>query len=375
MKTAEALLLLKGDIELEILARNEYLAAENEILKSKLDKPVRLTDPERIRLAKIGKRIGLKALKGIACIVKPETILQWFRELVAKKFDGSKKRKKKGRPKVLQEAESLVIHLAIENPSWGFDRISGALSNIGYDISDQTIGNILRKSGIPPAPKRETAVSWHDFIKSHEDVLAACDFFTTEVITRTDLITCYVLFFIHIGTRKVHITGITTNPNEYWMKQIARNITMVDIGFLFGCRYLLHDRDSKFCDAFRTIIKAAGIKPIRLPPQSPNLNAYAERWVRTVKEECLSKLILFGRQGLEHALREYVAHYHEERNHQGMDNRLLFPSSDYNPGATVDPVYCKKRLNGLLTYYYRRKNIETDGNSAIFSMQPSDLAA
>jgi len=159
------------------------------------------------------------------------------------------------------------------------------------------------------------------------------------------------------------------------MKQIARNITMADIGFLSGCRYLLHDRDSKFCDAFRTIIKAAGIKPIRLPPQSPNLNAHAELWVRSVKEECLSKLILFGRQGLEHALREYVAHYHEERNHQGLENRIPFPSDTYRPDQTTGKIVCKSRLSGLLTYYYRRENMETDGNSAAFSMQPSDLAA
>ncbi|RJP79793.1 MAG: hypothetical protein C4522_09300 [Desulfobacteraceae bacterium] len=375
MKTAEALLLLRGDIELEILARNEYLAAENEILKTKLDKPVRLTDPERIRLAQIGKRIGLKALKSIACIVKPETILKWFRELVAGKFDGSKNRNYPGRPGTKIEIEKLILELVQNNPDWGYDRIAGTLSNLGFDISDQTVGNILRKNGISPAPKRRPEISWHDFIKSHENVLTACDFFTTEVITKAGLITYYVLFFIHIGSRKIHIAGVTSNPDEKWMKQIVRNVSMADLGFLSGCRYLIHDRDSKFCHSFQKILQSVGIKPIRLPPRSPNLNAFAERWVRSVKEECLSKLVLFGRQGLENALREYVAHYHEERNHQGLENRIPFPSDTYQPDRITGEIVCNSRLNGLLKYYYRSKNTETDGNLTGFPLQHADLAA
>ena len=153
METIEALALVSGRVEEELLARNEYLAAENEILKSKINKPLQLENHERIRL-KIGKRIGLKALREIACIVKPETILEWFRRLVAKKFDGSKFRKKAGRPRIDHELESLILKFAEENPSWSYDRLSGALSNLGYQVSDQTIGNILKRNGIPPAPNR-----------------------------------------------------------------------------------------------------------------------------------------------------------------------------------------------------------------------------
>ncbi len=156
MEAVEALALVTGKVEEEILLRNEYLAVENEILKSKLNKPLRLNNNERIRLAKIGKRIGLKALKEIACIVKPETILEWFRRLVAKKFDGSKFRKRAGRPRVDHKLESLIIKFAQENPSWGYDRIAGALSNLGYEVSDQTVGNILKKNGIPSAQERFT---------------------------------------------------------------------------------------------------------------------------------------------------------------------------------------------------------------------------
>jgi len=184
METIEALALalVSGGVEEEILLRNEYLEAENEILKSKIKKPLRFNDSERIRLAKIGKRIGLNALKEIACIVSPETILEWFRRLVAKKFDGSKFRKKVGRPRINHELEVLIVQFAEENPSWGYDRIAGAFSNLDYEVSDQTVGNILKKNGIPLVPNRSQDTSWSKFIKSHQDVIAACDFFTTDVI-------------------------------------------------------------------------------------------------------------------------------------------------------------------------------------------------
>jgi len=222
METVEALALVSGRVDEELLLRNEYLAAENDILKSKLNKPLRLNNYERIRLAKIGKRIGLKALKEIACIVKPETILEWFRRLVAKKFDGSKFRKKAGRPRIDHELEALVIRFVEENPSWGYDRIVGALSNLGYDVSDQTVGNILKKNGIPPVPNRTQDTTWATFIKKHQNVLATCDFFTAEVITPVGLITYYVLFFIHIGSRKVHIAGEART--ERWCCQIPGGV-------------------------------------------------------------------------------------------------------------------------------------------------------
>jgi Homeodomain-like domain len=353
METVEALALVSGRVNDELLLRNEYLTAENEILKSKLNKPLRLDNYERIRLAKIGKRIGLKALKEIACIVKPETILEWFRRLVAKKFDGSKNRKKVGRPRVDHKLESLIIKFAQENPSWGYDRIVGSLSNLGYEVSDQTVGNILNRNGIPPAPNRTQETTWSKFIKNHQDVIAACDFFTTEVITPVGLITYYVPFFIHIGSRKIHIAGITPHPNEAWMKQIARNITMADWGFLSNCKYLIHDRDSKFCNSFCSIIKSGGVEPLKLPPQSPNLNSYSERWVLSVKSECISGLIFFGEQSLLRTLKEYSIHYHQERNHQGKENRLLFPSQDYHPENKNGEIQCRSRLGSVLRYYHR----------------------
>ncbi len=163
--------------------------------------------------------------------------------------------------------------------------------------------------------------------------------------------TYYVLFFIHIGSREVHIAGITPHPNEGWMKQVARNVTMADWGFLAECKYLIHDRDSKFCKSLRSIIASMGIKPIRLPPQSPRMSSFAERFVRSVKRECLQKMIFFGEDGLRKALKKYCDHYHQERNHQGKNNFLLFP----NPKLMANKGKIKRRdrLNGMLKYYYR----------------------
>ncbi len=185
-------------------------------------------------------------------------------------------------------------------------------------------------------------------------MLAACDFFTAEVFTKTGLVTYYVLFFIKIGSRDVHIAGVTPHPNEEWMKQIARNVTMDEWGFLHGQSHLIHDRDSKFCEAFRSVIKPMGVKPVKLPAQSPNLNAFAERWVRSVKSECLSKLVLFGEEGLRRALSAFVDHYREERNHQGKGNVLLFPSANNTSRLLEAPVECKERLGGLLKFYHRK---------------------
>jgi hypothetical protein len=162
-----------------------------------------------------------------------------------------------------------------------------------------------------------------------------------------------VLFFIKIGSRKVHIAVVTQHPNEGWMKQVARNVTMEEWGFLSGQRYLIFDRDSKFSSSFRRLIRLAGIKPITLPPMSPNLNAYAERYVGSVKEECPSRIVPFEEEGLRRVLNEFVGHYHEERNQQGKDNVLQFSSAQRPAVSEGDAIECKQRLGGMLKYYYR----------------------
>jgi transposase InsO family protein len=374
MEWKHMLAYMTGSVDQQLLLRNEYLVTENQILRQQITGRVQLSDGEQKRLAELGKKLGKKALAEVATIVTPETILAWHRKFIAKKFDGSQQRKTPGRPLMDAELEALVVRLAQENRSWGYDRIAGALAPLGYTLSDQTVGNILKRHGIPPAPARKKTTTWSEFIRTHMDVLVATDFFTAEVWTPWGLVTYYVLFFIHLASRRVHVAGMTPHPDQRWMVQIARNVTMVDWGFLTPGQYLIHDRDGKFCPAFQQAIDAAGVKPVLLPARSPNLNAYAERWVRSVKEEFLARLILFGKRALRHALSEFEAHYHQERPHQGKGNVVLMPSLpkgvEWKPHEGVPrttqknsrgagpllgkgPIECRERLGGLLKYYYR----------------------
>jgi len=177
------------------------------------------------------------------------------------------------------------LQLARDNGRWGYRRIAGALRNLGHEVSHQTVANILQRHGIQPAPERGQCLSWREFIRSHWQVLAAVDFFTTEVWTAAGLSTYYVLTCMRVASRQVCVAGITTSPDRRWMEQMARNLSLAEVGFLRGCRYLLHDRDAKFCAAFDSILQAVGIHPVKLPARSPNLNAHLERWHRSVQEE------------------------------------------------------------------------------------------
>ena len=247
---------------------------------------------------------------------------------------------------------NLIIRLARENSRWGYDRIAGALTNLGHKVSDQTVGNILRRHRIAPAPKRSQTTRWKDFIASHMAVITGMDFFSVEILTWRGLITYYILFLIQLKTRQVVLAGITQHPTEQWMQQIARNLSDSESGALTHQTYLLHDHDTKFCSSFTATLSDGGVQPLRLPARSPNLNAFAERWVRSVKQACLSKLILFSEASLRRVLTEHLAHYHSERNHQGKRNLLLFPAPvDTSPLGK--PILCKQRLGGLLKYYAR----------------------
>ena len=231
---ARLLAYITGMVNQELLLQNEYLTAENRILRAHLPSRLRVSNPERVTLAEIGRRLGRKALANVACVGKPDTILAWYRRLVAAKFDGSKQRSYPGRPRI--GIEALIVRLARENPGWGYDRIVGALAQVGHRVSDQTIGNVLRRHGIPPAPKRSQTTTWKDFIQAHMAVLAGIDFFTVEVLTWKGLVTYYVLFFIHLESRRVTLAGLTRHPTEEWMQQMARNATDHDTGSLRHCR-------------------------------------------------------------------------------------------------------------------------------------------
>ena len=242
--------------------------------------------------------------------------------------------------------------MAKENPSWGYTRLRGALYNLSHEVAGNTIKNILLAHGLEPAPERGRRTSWHTFIKSHLGAIAGADFFTVEVLRGFGLVRYYVFFVINIATRRVHIAGITNQPSEAWMKQIGRNLTDCVDGFLKQTRYLILDRDPLYTCVLRRMLKDAGVKVVQLPARSPNLNSYAERWVRSVKSECLSRVIPLGERHLRQLLSEYLLHFHQERNHQGLNNRIIEPlAAKANSGEGI--VRRRERLGGVLNHYYR----------------------
>ncbi len=328
-----------------------YQAQLEALMKAQGKKRLLLTDDQRRLLAVKGKSLGRKALMELTTIVTPDTILRWHRKLVAQKWNYSERRKSVGRPCVEKKIVDLVLRFARENLTWGYDRIQGALANLGHKISDQTVGNILKEHGIEPAPERKRQTTWKTFIKAHWDVLAAIDFTTIEVWTKGGLVTYYLLFVMEVATRRIHFAGCTPNPDEPWMKQIARNLIDCEDGFLSGKRYLIMDRDTKFTEAFRTILEDEGVESVRLPPRSPNLNPHIERFMKSVKEECLLKMIFFGEKMLRTAVSQFLEHYHGERNHQGLDNKIITPGDEV--GRLDGEIKCHERLGGLLRYYHR----------------------
>ena len=212
-KWARLLAYVTGLVNQRLLLQCEYLAAENRILRSHLPARLRLSDPQRSTLAEIGKRLGRTQLAEVACVAKPDTILAWYRRLIAHQFDGSKSRSYPGRPRIAAAIEALIVRLAKENSGWGYDRIVGALANLGHQVSDQTVGNTLKRYGLAPAPQRKQKTTWKEFIQAHMAVLAGTDFFTVEVLTWRGLVTYYVLFFLHLETRRVTLGGLTRHPH------------------------------------------------------------------------------------------------------------------------------------------------------------------
>jgi transposase InsO family protein len=329
-----------------------YLLAENRVLKAQLrGRRLRLTDTERRRLAALAHPLGRQRLKELATLVTPETLLRWYQRLIAQKCDGSLQRRPCGRPRVAEEVEQLVIRMAAENPTWGYRRLQGALVNLGHTIDKLTVRNILRRHHMDPAPqRRKGGMGWTQFLKMHWEVLAATDFFTVEVATWHGLVTYYVLVVMELATRRVQVAGITPHPTAAFMQQCARQLTDPFDGFLLGKRYLIHDRDTKFTQAFDELLKASGVEPIRLPPHSPNLNAYCERFVRSIKEEALTQMVMLGERSLYYVIQQYLAHYHTERNHQGLNNHLITQKEGVS--SQTGPVVRRERLGGLLRYYH-----------------------
>ena len=323
-----------------------YLVEENRVLKEQMKgRKLRLTDDQRRRLAAKAKLLGRQALNQVASIVTPDTLLRWHRRLIAFKWTFEAKRV--GRPGLMKAIKALIVRMALENPSWGYCRIKGELKGLGHGVARSTIAKVLKENGIKPAPDRPS--SWRSFLLAHWGQIAGMDFFTTEVWTPHGLVTHYVLFVIDLETRRVQIAGITRSPDEAFMAQVARNLTDYVDGFLRDHRFLILDRDSKFTKWFKDTLKSVGVNVILSPFQAPNCNAFAERFVLSIKSECLNRMIFFGEGSLRRACSSFLEHYHSERAHQGLGNERIERVEHVGAGD----VECSERLGGLLKHYRR----------------------
>ena len=343
------LVMVAGWVNEQQRAVIDYLKEENRVLRELHGKKrLRFTDDQRRRLATKGKPLGRRRLREFGAIVTPATILRWHRELIARKYDGSAMRGP-GRPAIAGEIRALAVLMASDNEGWSYTRIVGELSKLGHRVSRSTVRRILKERGIGPAPERLPHMPWSKFLKAYWEALAAADFFTIEVWTKIGLVRYLVFFVIDLRTRRVEIAGIAPVPNGLWMHQVVRNLIDHVGGFLRGKGFLIHDRDPLYTREFRKLIEHAGVTSVRLPPRSPNLNAYAERFVLSIKSECLDRMVLIGERHLRRAIGNYVEHYHLERCHQGLGNRPIAEVPKPSEGA----VLRHERLGGFLSHYYR----------------------
>ena len=339
-------------IDKELYKALDYLREQVRVLveqQEKQNKRILLTKNQKMRVAAKAKRLSRKMLEQCTVLFTPDTILGWFRKLVAQKYDGSRHRKEVGRPKIDEAIVRLVIKFKEENPRWGYQKITDQVVYLGYEISPSTVKNILIENGYDPEPDLTVKTTWWEFIKSHWDVLAACDFFTAELLIGRKLVRCTLFFVIELSTRKVFFAPIKPQPDGDYMKQAAQLLTDYEDGFLKGKRYLIHDRDPLYTNEFHNILKSSGVKPVKLPPRSPDLNSYAERFVKSIKSECLDYLILASVKQLEYAVNQYCEHYHHERIHQSL-GRIIEPIHKTSECAEI---VCIERLGGLLKSYHR----------------------
>jgi putative transposase len=330
-------LLSRGDRtkELEILVLRHEVA----VLRRQAGRP-RLETHDRLLLSAFSRILPRHSWN--AFFVQPETLLSWHRRLVARHWTYPHRRP--GRPRISRDVRELILRLARENSSWGYLRIAGELRKLGIDASASSVRNILTDAGLPPAPRRD-AHSWRSFLRSHGESILACDFFTVDTVLLRRL---YVLAFISIGSRRVEYFAVTSKPDTAWILQQARNLLMELDDRGRQVRFLIHDRDAKFPRAFDALLESGRIKVMRTPVKAPNANAHMERWVGTVRRECLDRLLILGRRQLEHVLRAYVTHYNRQRPHRALD--LNPPDSKTRPPLATagNPQTLQVRRRDLL---------------------------
>ena len=333
--------------DLEIL----ILRYQLDICQRKLQSPLKPSRAEKLTLAVLVARLKqctqqpASQLGHIIRIFQPETVLRWHRDLVRRKWSYPHKNKG-GRPPVSQEITALIIRFAQENSSWGYGKIEGELLKLGFKVSQSTVRNVLERHGIVPAPVRNGSLGWRQLMTHYKQQILACDFFTVETLW---LQTLYVFFFIELGTRRVHLAGVTAHPDGLWVAQQARQYVWTLQDNDLKPRFLIHDNDKKFTTAFDDVFRAERIRIIPTPLQAPNANAYAERWVRTVREECLDRLLTLNEAHLRRVLKAFADYYNTARPHQGLAQQT--PIRHHKPSGT-GPIQ-RREVLGIISDYCR----------------------
>jgi putative transposase len=318
------------------------LRHEVAVLRRQVTRP-RLTWPDRAILSALARLLPTQRRRHR--FVTPETLLRWHRDLVKRHW--IKPHRPPGRPSIPTQLRQLILRMAAENPTWGYRRIHGELARLGYTVAASTVWLLLNRAGIDPAPRR-VGLTWRQFLSAQAQGILAADFFHVDTVLLKRL---YVLFVIELATRRVHILGATTNPTEAWVTQQARNLLMDLADRIQQFRFLVRDRDAKFTDAFDAVFTSEGIRILRTPVRAPRANAFAERWIGTVRRELLDRMLIMGRRHLEVALATYVAHYNQHRPHRSLDQAP--PLGTVPPTAPAGDVGVVRldRLGGLIHEY------------------------
>jgi len=338
----------------ELVLQNEYLRTENRILKSKVSKRLSFTDYERRTLVDAATALGKKLMNDIVSIVRPETILAWQRKLERQKWDYSDHRKKHpGRPRIAADIEGIVCRMAREN-IWGYARIQRELEKLDITISKTTVANILRRNGLPPSPERK-GLTWREFLSRHAKLFLYADFFTKEVWTHRGLTTVFVFFVIHLKSRKLIFARATISPNSRWLIQQLRHVLWQCDDDGIDAKYFLRDNGSCYssdCDLF---LKSANIKVVHTPLQAPNANSHAERFVLSIKRECLNQLLIVGISQLQRVIDDYKIYFNNHRPHQGIGNTIPSGNLVFGTHRASVPrrIECQTFIGGLLKSYRR----------------------
>jgi putative transposase len=324
--------------ELEILVLRHQL----HVLQRQVARP-RLRPTDRLLLAALSRSLPKAAWSSF--VVSPVTLLRWHRQLVARRWTYSRRG---GRPRTDGGTSELVLRLARENPTWGYRRIHGELIGLGIALAPSTIWAILRRHGFEPAPRR-AELSWSQFLRAQASTIVACDFLTVDTVWLRRL---YVLFFIELGSRRVHFGGVTANPNERWVTQQARNLVITLDEEQRPVRFLVRDRDRKFTRGFDEVFRTEDIRVIRTPVRAPQAKAHAERWVGSLRRECLDRILIVGRGQLEQVVRAYINHHNEHRPHRSLEQRPPLAKPPPATPALPSSIGRRDRLGGLLHEYH-----------------------